>query len=116
MNIILKHVHSVVQKISLKSIPAVRNNYVMIIELTTHDIIMNSVLQTDMKINMKSSASFTAKIMKFIIKSAVKSVMNMNTHINLSENTQTAFMKKIHIVLSVTFQITSSNELENKSF
>ena len=77
---------------------------------------MNSVSQTDVKINMKSSASFTVKIMKLIMKSAAKSVMNMNTHINLNENTWTVFTKKIHIVLSVTSQITFSNESKNKLF
>src|SRR5204862_1763503 len=43
-NIISKHVHSVVQEVSSKSIPAMRNSYVMIIESTTHDIMMNSVM------------------------------------------------------------------------
>src|SRR5204863_2634039 len=43
-NIISKHVHSVVQEVSSKSIPAVRNSYVMIIESTTCDIMMNSVM------------------------------------------------------------------------
>ena len=104
---------------------------------------MNFVSQTDMKINMKSSTSFTAKIMKsisnlimkhviiswmsitivkitlimkLIIKLTAKSVMNMNTHINLSENTWTIFMKKICIMFSVMFQIMSSDELKNKLF
>ena len=43
-NIILKHVYSVVQKISSKSISIMRNNYVMIIKLITYDIMMNSVM------------------------------------------------------------------------
>ena len=89
---------------------------------------MNSVSQTDMKINMKSSASFTMKIMKsvsnliakhiiiswmlimiteitlimkLIMKLTVKSVTNMNMYINLNENIQTVFIKKIYIILSV---------------
>ena len=48
---------------------------------------MNSVSQTDVKINMKSSASFTVKIIKFIMKLTAKSVTNMNMCINLNENT-----------------------------
>ena len=66
---------------------------------------MNSVLQIDMKINMK-----------FIMKSAAKPVMNMNMCINLSENIQTVFMKKICIVLSVTSQIMFLNESKNELF
>ena len=62
---------------------------------------MNSVSQTDVK---------------FIMKLTVKSVTNMNMCINLSENTQTVFTKKICIVLSVISQIMSLNESENESF
>src|SRR6266487_5765162 len=40
---------------------------------------MNSVSQTDVKINMKPPASSTAKIMKPIMKPAAKPVTNMNT-------------------------------------
>ena len=43
-NIISKHVHSVVQEVLSKSTSAVRNSYVMIIESTTCDIMMNSVM------------------------------------------------------------------------
>ena len=197
MNIISKHVHPVVWEVPLKPIPAVRNSYAVIVELTTCDTVMNPVMTkqpamclfatvcpvkmlmpvsalnpklfyisakflecqicmirnkyfdcsqkkhtqnnclthsfekthllsnlkmnwsmnsvswTDVKINMKPSASFTAKIMKSIMKPTAKSVMNMNTCSNLSENTQTVFTKKIHIVLSVMSQITSLNESEN---
>ena len=66
---------------------------------------MNSVSQTDVKINMK-----------LIMKLTAKSVINMNMHINLNENTQTVFTKKIHIVLSVMSQITFLNELKNELF
>ena len=43
-NIISKHVHSVVQEVSSKSISAVRNSYVMIVESTTYDIVMNFIM------------------------------------------------------------------------
>ncbi len=104
---------------------------------------INFVSWTDMKINMKSSASSAMKIMKsvlnlimkcvtilqvlimiaeialimkLIMKLTAKSVMNMNTHINLSENIWTIFMKKIHIILSIISWITSLNKLKNKLF
>ena len=77
---------------------------------------MNFVSQTDVKINMKSSASSAAKIMKLIMKLTAKSVTNMNTCINLSENTWTVFTKKICIVLFITSQIMFLNESENESF
>ena len=77
---------------------------------------MNFISQTDVKINIKSSANSVVKIMKLIIKFTVKSVTNMNTCINLSKNTQIVFMKKIHIVFSVTSWITSSSKLKNELF
>ena len=43
-NIIFKQTHSVVQEVSSKSISAVRNSYAVIIELTTHDIMMNFIM------------------------------------------------------------------------
>src|SRR5438034_5137116 len=43
-NIISKHVCSVVQEVSSKSISTVRNSYVTIIESTTHDIMINFVM------------------------------------------------------------------------
>src|SRR5436190_23893949 len=44
MNIISKHVCSVVQEVSSKSISAVRNSYAVIIKSTTHDIMMNFIM------------------------------------------------------------------------
>ena len=43
-NIISKHVCSVVQEVSSKSIPAVRNNYAAIIESTIYNIMMNFIM------------------------------------------------------------------------
>ena len=188
-NIISKHVCSVVWEVSLKSISVMRNSYAVIIELTTCDTVMNSVMtkqsamcffttvcsvkmlmsvsalnlklfytpakspecQTCMirdkcfdcsqkehtqksclthsfekicfllnfKMNwsMNSVSQTDVKInMKFIMKLAAKSVMNMNTHINLSENTWTVFTKKICIVLSVMSWIMFSSKLKNELF
>ena len=43
-NIISKHVCSVVWEVSLKSTSVVRNSYAVIIKLTTHNTVMNSVM------------------------------------------------------------------------
>ena len=44
INIILKHVHSVIQEVSSKSISAIKNSYAMIVKLITYDIVMNLVM------------------------------------------------------------------------
>ena len=59
---------------------------------------------------------FSKLDMKLVMKAATKPVVNMNMHINLNENTQIVFMKKICIMLFVIFWITFLSKSENKLF
>ena len=54
-NIISKHVCSVVQEVSLKSISIMRNSYATIIKSTTYNIMMNIYITINKKMNSSQS-------------------------------------------------------------